>query len=226
MDELRSEICSTFWKNTQVPRREIFGDRDILPSTNVEHSDSMWAGYVGRRYQRGGILLLANFPAGGTDAYSGSERDLRDAKFYDAIRAFKQSNEASRISAFEALNDICGAVLPQWNIYRLIGPVTKILGLSLAQVAYVNAVPYRIAGNKQPSVSAARQAWDKCTAHSIDVLAPKAIAALGVASGRIALRHHSGRAKIYVLPRRIGDSSIHPEALSVSHRMSNEVREA
>ena len=147
----RAQLIERLWLNTQISREQIFGSADRLPHGGRSDARDMWPGYVGPKYRPGGLVLVANFPAGGTVAYADTARAARDGPFYELISAFKRANSVSRAAAFEALNRHVAETLPQWGIYRIVRVVLEAAGVSLDEVAYINLVPYRIADNNSPT---------------------------------------------------------------------------
>jgi hypothetical protein len=138
--------------------------------------------------------------------------------FYELISAFKRADSVSRAAAFEALNRHVAKALPQWRMYTIIRVVLEVAGVSLDEVALINLVPYRIAGNISPSAKVVKAAWAECTAPALDALQPGMVAALGSAPGR-ALAARSV-APLYVFPRTIGDTYVHPKAYEAARLLA------
>jgi hypothetical protein len=213
----RAQLIERLWLNTQISREQIFGSTDRLPHGARSDARDMWAGYVGPKYRPGGLVLVAHFPAGGTDPYANTARAARDEPFYELISAFKRADSLSRAAAFETLNRHVANALPQWRMYTIIRVVLEAAEVSLDEVALINLVPYRIAGNSKPSAKVVQAAWAKCTEPGLHALQPGMVAALGKAPGEdLAARRV---APLYVFRRTNGDTYVHPEAHDEAARL-------
>lgn len=218
-EEFKRSVCEVFWRNTQVTRREIFGDGDQMPPGDPATGATMWPGFVGRRYAPGRMLLVAHYPAGGTAPFQGGARDVGSRDLYGASRRLRDSTDTDRDAAFDNLMDVGEGDIPRWSMMRVIRTVLDATDLELADIALINAVPYRIAGNKSPGRQICDRAWMHCTSGTVRALQPGYIAALGVAAGS-AISGRPETRNLYVLPRRIGDNSVHPEAIEVARELA------
>lgn len=154
-------------------------------------------------------------PGGGGDAY---QRTPEDARLYPLLAKFRKS-EAEAVETFEAINRECLAVIPTWNLFRIVKPTLDALGIEFAACAYLNAVPYRTRGDRTPSVSVKRACWDKILAPTIKLLAPAQIVALGMKAGDVVERFYEGPARCWTVPRTIGDTRVSPQAQKVLSEM-------
>lgn len=216
--DARTQVIERLWANTQVSRERIFGPADRLPEGARTDARDMWAGYVGPQYRPGGLVLVAYYPAGGTTPYGKTARAARDEAFYELIAAFKRADRGSRAAAFKALNRHVAKALPQWRMYKVIQVVLEAAGVSLDDVALINLVPYRIADNISPAAQVVQAAWAECTGPALRALQPGKVAALGTAPG-LALNAR-GVSPLYVFPRTIGDSYVHPKAYAAARELA------
>ena len=85
----RSALAKIFNTNTQITRGTIFGSgaEKSMPLHLRENADTMFAGYVGKTYEPGGIVLFGVNPGGGGDTYD--RRSYEDPTFYPLLQAFK-----------------------------------------------------------------------------------------------------------------------------------------
>jgi hypothetical protein len=216
--DARAKVVQQLWLNAQVSREEIFGPLDRLPQGARSDARDMWAGYVGPDYLPGSLVLVAHYPAGGTTPYADTDRAVRDAPFYKLIADFKRSDPVARAATFEALNSHVAEALPKWRMHKVIRIALEAAGVSLAEVALLNLVPYRIAGNVSPNAAVVNAAWLRCTSAALQALRPGMVGALGSLPGRaLAVRNVS---PLFIFPRTIGDTYVHPKAYEVARLLA------
>ena len=212
-------VAKQFHANVHVCRETIFGSADPIPLNLSSDAKTMFAGYVGSEYKPGGIILLAINPGGGGDSYT--QRSAEDQSLYPLLTAFKEADEETCLEEFEAINSVLEKAIRSWNLRRIMGPVLAAVGASLSSICYMNAVPYRTRGDKEPNVMAKSAAWQHVMAPTLDVLRPGMVIALGKKAGSCIERFYTGSAKIWVVPRTIGDSRISPEAQEVLRQIQS-----
>ena len=140
----RKEICKLWQDSVQIEREVIFGPHDAKcrPLHLADDANTMFAGFVGRRYRTGaGIVLLAINPGGGGDAYR--SRTGEDEHFYPLLRAFKRATQEHALEAFERVNETFAEIVRCWNVWKIIEPTLEAAGKALDESAYINLVPYR-----------------------------------------------------------------------------------
>lgn len=210
----RRTIAEHLQACTAITREDIFGTHELkyAPINNVDDSNLMFAGYVGRQYQPRGCVLLAINPGGGGDSY---RRTPEDDSLYPLLRAFKSAGPAEQRSAFDAINQWFQSNVPHWNIWRILGPTITAAGYGIEQVAYLNAVPYRTRGDKVPPVLAQSTSWHRLVAPALVHLDPKIIVGLGQKVGSIMTKFDCGPAATHIVPRTRGDSYVSPKAEAV-----------
>ena len=215
----RSEICELWHDCVQIEREGIFGPHEpkCRPLHLADDADTMFAGYVGRRYRIGaGILLLAINPGGGGDAYRSRTRE--DGQFYPLLRSFKHAAPEEAVETFERVNETFAAMVKRWNVWKIVEPALDAAGVALDEAAYMNLVPYRTRADKMPPVAARRAALTRIVEPTIDLLAPRVIVALGKKAGTIRDIWHPD-IPVYCVRRTIGDSYVHAEALQTFAEM-------
>lgn len=212
-------VRDAVWQAARTRRSEVFGASNVVPANADENFETSWPGFVGSSYRSGGVLLVAHFPAGGTTPFQGTERDLRSRRLYEAARALRDTPPTTRQRAYDHLMDVGAADIPHWRMMKVVETVLHACDLRLQDIALINVVPFRIADNKKPGRAVLDRAWALCTGPLVAALAPARVAALGAATGD-ALAGRIERAKLFILPRRIGDSSVHPEARTAAHQLA------
>jgi hypothetical protein len=218
----RSALASHFQALSAVSRDIIFGsdEASTRPINLLEDAATMFAGYVGTRYEPSkGVLLLAINPGGGGDAYA--TRIAADEVFYPLLVAFKSSNSDVQ-GTFERVNASFVQIVKTWNLWRILGPTLDAIGLQLDQVAYMNVVPYRTRQDKLPSALARRVAWDRIVAPTIELLDPKALVSLGKKAGSVVDSLSRDGRKQYCVPRTNGDTYISDDARTVLRQISGD----
>ena len=200
-----------FRRCTLVARADIFGTNDPIPKHLQDDAHTMFAGYVGPRYRPGGTVIMAVNPGGGGDAYV--RRTAQDEIFFPLLQAYKSSSGDQAALAFERINGrFANSILPNWNLWRIFGPVLDAAGAELDDIAFLNAVPYRTRGDREPAAAARAAAWRLGAGPTRDVLRPRLVIALGKKVHHIIERHHKGPARVICVPRTIGDTYISAEA--------------
>ncbi len=97
------------------------------------------------------------------------------------------------------------------------------INISLDEIIYFNAVPFRIPNNRAPKKTEIANAWNLYVEKMLDLFNPKIIACLGVATGKIFQSNYKGLSKVFVLRRRVGDNSIDPEVYIECEKYYNQL---
>ena len=202
----RREIAERWHDNVGISRKEIFGSADekCMPKHLRDDAATMFAGYVGTDYRPGsGLLLLAINPGGGGYAYE--SRTAEDHKFLPLLMEFKQAEPSELMESFERVNVAFMRIVRGWNIWTILDPTLKAAGVAIEDVAYMNIVPYRTRGNVMPPAATRKRAWARIVQPSVDLLAPRAIIAMGKKAGGVVKRWYAGALPVYCVPRTNGD---------------------
>jgi hypothetical protein len=214
------DFIDTIWQTTQIARSQI-----IDPSNDElkydEYSCTLCPGYFGINYSDKRILVIGHFPAGGTESYSNSKYYIMDNKFYGSIIEFKKSSKEDRESKYFRMIEITKEYMKSWDIYRLFKVIFKNTSLCIDDVCYINAVPFRIYQNRKPNKSEIKRAWDIYSGYMIEMLNPKIIICLGIATGEIITQHLKKLDKVIIFRRRIGDKSIDPSVFIECAKIKN-----
>ena len=211
----RSRLATTSRRLIATSRPEIFGAAE--PQTrpvNLEADAAlMFPGYVGPRYEPGGVVLLAINPGGGKAAYKA--RTPADERFYPLMEAFQWCTPDALLARYEAMNAGWAVSMRTWNLRRVIEPVLDALECNVDRVAFLNAVPYRTREDRLPSAYARRQAWGRVIEPLLQVLEPGIIVALGQKAGDVLDQQYRGTARTFTVQRSNGDTYLTPKALEV-----------
>ena len=222
----RGEIAERWRDCAHISRKEIFGfaDEKCAPKHLLDDAATMFVGYVGASYQPGvGVVLLAINPGGGGDTYE--SRTVEDQMFYPLLmNAKKAAGPSEVLESFERVNMAFIHVVKRWNLWRILKPTLEAAGTMINEIAYMNIVPYRTRNNNKPPVVATERSWKRIVEPSLDLLAPRAIVALGKKAGGHVNRWYAGDRPTYCVPRTIGDSWVCDEAKAVHERMKSELR--
>lgn len=209
----RMEIARHWQDCTRISRRELFGAtaEKYTPMHLPDDAATMFAGYMGADYKPGsGIVLLGKNPGGGGDAYQARTRE--DQEFYPLLMEFKTAEPSDVPGAFEQINKSFTRIITSWRIWNILGPTLDAAGVTVQEIAYMNVIPYRTRGDKMPPVAAQETAWKRIVEPSLDLLAPKAIVALGKSgSGAVVDRCYAGGLRVFCVPRVIGDRYVSRE---------------
>lgn len=207
-----SALPQLFQRNAWITRHQIFGIDDPIPLNNLEHARIMFAGYVGAEYRHGGVVLLAINPGGGGDSYRSVPSD---EEFYSLLKAFRECKPTQAAVRFNRVNAQFASTLLSWNLWRIVEPTLDAANVSLSEIAYMNAVPYRTRNNEMPKANAREAAWQLVTGPALEALQPKMLIALGKKAGRIVEQYYRGSAETVCIPRTIGDRYISNGAKSI-----------
>lgn len=210
----RADIAKHLHACTQVTRAEIFGaaldDAKYKPLQYADDAAVMFAGYIGPAYATDGIVFIAFNPGGG-----GERHHPGDDRFYALLREFRAASRQQVVTKFDAINAAFTSIVQRWPMWRIFQPTLAAFGVPLREVCYFNAVPYRTRENKEPPVAAKQTAWQELVAPALAILQPSIVVALGVAAGKIIHRFNEHDAKVYVVPRTIGDTYVSERAETV-----------
>ena len=213
-------LANEFQRVAQVGRASLYGTKQDaqMPINLIEDARIPFLGFCGPRYQPGGVVLLAINPGGGGDSYV--NRTQEDQALIPLIESFLKASSSQVESAFRRMCDEYSKMVQTWNLRRILVPTIEACGLTIDQVCYLNCFPYRTAGDVRPSAQALAAAWSNITQPLINALKPSRIVALGKKAGSVAEAKYFGHAKVYTVPRTIGDTRISAEALEILAKLS------
>jgi hypothetical protein len=166
-------------------------------------------GFVGRRYQPGGILLIAQNP--GNDPFGKGEGTL-DLTQYTPLRRLRDAkNRRETIHASQHLMATLESIMKKWNIIRVVArPLLHALDLDLDDVAYLNLVKFRTR-NSNIGSNLYDKSWPS-TSQQITLLDPFDIIALGAKTHKQFTRRYTGNATTHPrIPRGRGDTYLPEE---------------
>ncbi len=206
-------IAAKFAKIARLKRSQIFSDESLMPVTSIDDVLQAAPGWVGPAWANGTLLIGIN-PGGGGDAYRGNPTD---DLLYSACRALGGAeNSTEETDALSKLTEIWMRSQKSHNIWRIVLPILKATGEHEDAIAFMNIVPFRTRNDAMPRVTEIKKALDISALPAIAELKPKRIIALGAKAYKALIKQPSTKAlQIIEFKRRIGDSSIHPEAALV-----------
>jgi hypothetical protein len=175
-------------------------------------------GLVGRRYARGGILILGLNPAAGGDGMSPG-----DLIQYERLKALQEASDAELISRFEHLVDHLVSFMPAWSIIENTG-INAILNahkISFQDVAYLNVCKWRTKTSSL-SVCLKNESWH-LTRKQVELLKPARTIVLGTGLWDWFARHGMPGARDCFIPRTRGDLRLAPEALPIIDELKREL---
>ena len=169
-------------------------------------------------------MLVGGNPGGGGDAYR--SRTHEDSVLYPLLTALKFASADEVLPAFEAVNEAFPPLVARWNLWRILSPTLDAAAVRLDDVGYINMVPYRTRGDRPPPVGVVENAWRLVTSELLSTLNPGTLICLGRKAGKMLDRCHDGRARVWCVPRTIGDSyiSTDAEAVLASIRASHDLQ--
>ena len=211
-DPSTASFATAFHRAARVTRAALYGEQEDLQLPPNLHSDARvpFLGFCGRRYARGGPVLLAINPGGGGEAYA--SRTTQDAELIPLIEAFVASGPSDLFAAFERMFANYSAQVQTWNLWRILQPTLTACDVTIDLVCYLNLFPYRTANDVRPSALPLRAAWLEIITPLLQALHPSLLIALGKKAGSIAERFHSAPPPLFVVPRTIGDTYVSTEA--------------
>ncbi|MBF0217741.1 MAG: hypothetical protein HQL30_12205 [Candidatus Omnitrophica bacterium] len=195
-----------------------------MPISNQDDARVMFPGLVSECYVLGeGIVVMAINPGGGGD---NDTRIQTDHAFYGAMNEFKQASGEEIHAKFEALNRAALESEQSW------GGLTKYINTILCATGrqnnhvYMNAVPYRIRGDKANQVprEAFIRAYDKIVSKQLEILKPRAIVVLGKTTDNILGMYYRDKVPgYYVIPGTTGWRYITKEAHEAIEAMRGDI---
>lgn len=169
----RGELAGLWQSILQADPNRLFGaDSWRLEQRSGFGDDLAQPGFVGSRYQRGGILFLAKNPGKGTLPLSaGEERHL------SALRGLRSAVPESLLASFERLMDELLDVMPGWGVFQnYVRPIISEAGIAHESVAYINLLKWR-SEDARPGMF--RRSWLAHTQEQYRLLQPRYVIALG-----------------------------------------------
>jgi hypothetical protein len=219
------EIARAFQAATKIPRSQLYGteeDRQI-PNSLIDSAQTPYVGFVGRKYKKGGTVLIAVNPGGGGD---GQERTPGDAALEVAFLARRDVPPARLHRSLEQVTDAYARQLEVINIGKnVVSEVLKACKSSLDEVTFLNVFPYRTKKNDTPAAAAVQRALDVVTEPLVNALGPSRIVFLGKKAKDIA-RDRLNAPTTYTVHRTFGDRYLSEQATRVLAQIKSDCDEA
>jgi len=220
----RKKVAKVFYECVQNERSEIFGNEDPLPLNKKHDAMVMFPGLVTQEYVPGkGVLIMAFNPAGGGDNDSPIPSDHA---LYKAMYEFKAAKAAEVYEKFEKLNNAAFVSEKSWN--GLSKHIYAILQATDAtnNHAYINAIPYRIRGDKSKNLLREYflNSFEKVVSKQLEILRPAVTVVLGKGVNNKAGGYYRKMAvKYYVVPGTSGWTYIKEEARQMIDKMASDI---
>lgn len=132
-------------------------------------------GFVGPAYPVNGTgaLVIGMNPGGGTDTPNVEER-----------RTLVEIRDEGSPQAFDRVNEVAARLYAQWPIWRNnLLPLLRSVRVDAASVAYIHAVPFRVADNAMLAGLYAK-AWRRVSSRQAALLRPGRILLAGKTAGQ------------------------------------------
>ena len=129
------------------------------------------AGHIGSRYEQYRVLLIPQNPG-----YAKPQRTLQHQKYAEAEKAFLENPTHDKM---EILQNTLEQAMPHWTIYgQILSPLLSKCGLTLADIAYINAVRCPTINNRSPSATMTANCKFHLE-HWLEWLQPKVVICIG-----------------------------------------------
>jgi hypothetical protein len=194
----------------KLTRSELFGlfpDRQ-MPNHLPEDALVPFLGFAGPNYRRGGILLLAINPGGGTNSYC--RRPPQDAELIPHILAFRDSPPSEVERCFDTMSSNYLKQAKTWNLWGIVQPV--LTACKRKPEAFANIFPFRTNKDHKPHLVPLRNAINRVTRPLVTDLAPSIVVVLGKKAGDALKGYSLTSGEYFVVPRTNGDRYLSSEA--------------
>lgn len=226
-NNFRKQTAKLWHEIAQIPQDDFFvGNDNKKPENIIEDARTVAPGLIGANYRQGGIVLMAVNPGGGGDAYT--RPSIQDAELYPLLRKFRDAGrEDEMVSLHSDVQDCWMRMQKQFNIgQKLLPAVLKACNAAFEDVAYLNIFLMRTKNDQAPTLPMYQASWNLAVKRQLDILKPAHIILLGAKTGYAFERMgYSGSAVVHpCLKRRIGDTSLHPEAITVLENIQKSLK--
>ena len=222
-----NQVARLWHEIAQIEQDRFFcGNDNKKPVNLVEDAKTIAPGLIGENYKPGGIVLMAVNPGGGGESYT--ERNRMDAELYPLLRKFRDAKTPEdAVKLHHDVQQCWMRAQKQFNIGRKLLPaVLETCNAKFEDVAYLNIFLMRTKGDCAPTIPMYQASWNLAVKKQLDLLQPGHIILLGAKAGNAFERiGYDGNAKVHpCLKRRIGDASLHPEAVKIMTKIKNEFK--
>lgn len=187
--EFRTEAALLWNWVSNVCRNPDLADLAAQSTTTLLHP-----GFLGADYpvDGTGTLVIGMNPGGGTDTPDREERDT-----------LVRMRDEDSVAAFDRPNSVAAKLYASWPIWRNnLLPLFKKAKVDPATVAYIHAVPFRVADNASLA-GIYSPAWAKVSSKQVALLDPGRILLAGATAGGKIQRFMPVKSRIVM--RSIGD---------------------
>lgn len=182
LEELWHEALNLYLRDDlrEALEQRFPGDRNVQERISFEKPPVFQPGYVGKDYFSGRrLLLIGQNPGEGNKP----EWIRRNREYMAQLASFKEGE-----TSFEALNDFIAGEMADWDIFsekgifmeggdRRLSLLERKVRPSLAEIAYVNAFPFKTRQNSTPLKRSAlnQHIWDTYVVVLVRLLQPAII---------------------------------------------------
>lgn len=162
-------------------------------------------GFVGPDYPTDGTgtLVVGMNPGGGTDTTNTDEK-----------KSLIEIRDKNSLAAYDRLNEVAASLFSSWPIWRNnLLPLLKVANVDPATVAYIHAVPFRVADNVILA-GLYSAAWKRVSSKQAAVLNPGRILLAGKTAGQRLQPLMPVKSKIIM--RSIGDKQLAERAPKIA----------
>lgn len=190
MNNFQNDAATLFHDFVRKERSTFFGNDDKqkwLPELQPNDDDvrSMCPPFMGKGYQKGGLVIIPIQPGGGTgDKYFSDA----DGHLYEAIRQFKRLDADADIFEYYWNEFIPrfkkatkgDAYNKSYPIFKKMTHVLQASNTSLDNICYFNFIPYRCKDNKHPkNIQIIRNCINAFVKPALEFLQPSLVVAFG-----------------------------------------------
>ncbi|RYG87187.1 MAG: hypothetical protein EON59_08135 [Alphaproteobacteria bacterium] len=168
--EFRVEAAKLWHWVANIGRNPNFSDLAAQSTATLLHP-----GFVGSDYQTDGTgtLVIGMNPGGGTDTRNIAER-----------RTLIDIRDSDSVDAYDRVNEVAAQLFAAWPIWRNnLLPLLATANVDPATVAYIHAVPFRVADNASLA-GLYSAAWKRVSSKQATLLRPRRILLAGKTAGQ------------------------------------------
>ena len=151
MNYFQTQAAELFHKLVKLEREEFFGNDDLvkwLPEFQVDDAKCMCPPFVGKNYQKGGLVILPINPGGGNEG--NDVRNKGDSILYPVCHQFKSlENNIAEYYWKSFVPTFINAKM-SYPIYLKMTDILQSSQTTLDDICYFNFLPYRGKSNKYP----------------------------------------------------------------------------
>ena len=185
MNNFQRQAAELFHNYVQIEREEFFGNDDLikwLPEFQLDDAKCMCPPFMGKKYKRGGLIILPINPGGGNE--KNDVRDDGDSILYPVCHEFKSLEKNIAEYYWESFVPTFINAMMSYPIYQKMTDILKSSQSTLDDICYFNFLPYRGKSNKYPAskkdmLDIVPKCRDKFVEPVLDFLKPSLVISFG-----------------------------------------------